>query len=124
MNVRGVRGATTISNDHPEEILSATLEMLQSILTTNPTLHPSDVASAIFTVTEDITSAFPAKAARQMGWKNVPLMCMREIPVPGSLPGCIRVLIMWNTNLNQLEITHVYLREAKLLRLDLEESAL
>ena len=75
----------------------ATRELLEKICESNPDLKTEDIASAIFTVTEDITSAFPALAARQMGWDQVPMICTREIPVPESLPLCIRVLIHWNT---------------------------
>jgi chorismate mutase len=73
-------------------------------------------------MTDDLTSAFPAEAARQLGWTQVPLMCSREIPVPGSLPRCIRVLLQWNTDLPQDDINHVYLGEAAILRPDLGES--
>jgi chorismate mutase len=82
-----------------------------------------DIASVLFTTTEDIASIYPALAARQMGWDHVPLMCAREIPVPGSLPMCIRVLIHWNTEIEQSGIKHVYLREAAKLRPDLVASA-
>jgi chorismate mutase len=77
------------------------------------------VASAIFTVTDDLVSTFPAQAARQMGWERVPMLCAREIPVPNSLPRVIRALVHWNTELPQSEIKHVYLREAVKLRPDL-----
>ncbi len=122
MYTRGIRGATTVNNDHPPEILSATKELLQAILRNNPTLVAEDMASAIFTVTEDIVSVFPAKAAREIGWNQVPLMCMREIPVPGSLPLCIRVLVHWNTDLSQADIQHIYLKGASVLRPDLKEN--
>lgn len=121
MHMRGIRGATTIKRDNPVEILSATKELLMAILEGNPTLKPEDMASAIFTVTEDIVSGFPAKAAREIGWTLVPLICMREIPVPDSLPLCIRVLIHWNTDLSQSGINHIYLGEARKLRPDLKE---
>ncbi len=119
MTVRGIRGATTVSADDKGEILSATQELLTAIFAANPALRTEDIASAIFTVTEDLASAYPALAARQMGWHLVPMMCAREIPVPGSLPLCIRVLIHWNTELGQSAIQHVYLREAVRLRPDL-----
>jgi len=121
MTVRGIRGAITIEIDEKEAVLSATAEMLAGILEANPGLAPEDIASAIFTTTADVVSAFPAAAARGLGWKNVPLTCAREIPVPGSLPCCIRVLIHWNTDLPQDAIRHVYLREAKILRPDLSK---
>jgi len=80
---------------------------------------PEDVGSAIFTVTEDLASTFPAQAARQMGWGLVPMICAREIPVPGSLRRVIRVLVHWNTETPQAEVKHVYLRDAVKLRPDL-----
>lgn len=119
MAIRGIRGATTISADDKEQVLSATQELLTAILQANPSLQTGDIASAVFTVTEDIASAYPALAARQMGWGLVPMMCAREIPVPGSLPLCIRVLIHWNTDRDQRAVKHVYLRNAVRLRPDL-----
>jgi chorismate mutase len=119
MTIRGIRGAITITADESEQVLSATQELLMSILTANPTLQTEDIASALFTVTEDIVSTYPALAARQMGWDQVPMVCTREIPVPGGLPLCIRMLIHWNTELEQSIIQHVYLRDAVKLRPDL-----
>jgi chorismate mutase len=119
MTIRGIRGAITIDADKPGQVLSATREMLEGILSANPSLRTEDIASAIFTVTDDIASAFPAVAARQMGWDLVPVVCTLEIPVPDSLPLCIRVLIHWNTDLSQNAIRHVYLRKAINLRPDL-----
>lgn len=119
MPVRGIRGATTIEQDQAEEVLSATRELLKALVKNNPGLKPEDIASAIFTVTGDIHSAFPAKAARQIGWTQVPMVCMQEIPVPGSLPKCIRILLHWNTNKQQSEINPIYLRQAIKLRPDI-----
>jgi len=119
MPVRGIRGATTVTADESNLILEATKELLEAILQANTNLLPEDIASAIFTVTADLASAFPAQAARQMGWTHIPLMCMNEIPVPGSLPKAIRVLIHWNTEMPQNQIKHIYLREAVKLRPDL-----
>jgi chorismate mutase len=119
MPIRGIRGATTVAADEPELILQATRELLEEILAENEGMTPEDVASAIFTVTDDLASTFPAQGARQMGWGLVPMLCAREIPVPGSLPRVIRVLVHWNTDVPQNEITHVYLREAVKLRPDL-----
>ena len=119
MPIRGVRGAITVSADEPDLILQATRELLEEILAENEGMQPEDVASAIFTVTDDIASTFPAQGARQMGWGLVPMICAREIPVPNSLPRVIRVLVHWNTETPQTEITHVYLREAVKLRPDL-----
>jgi len=119
MTVRGLRGATVAEADQPEIILAATKELLETILDVNPSLRLDDIASALFTVSEDLRSAYPAQAARQMGWQLVPLMCAQEIPVPGGIARCIRVLIHWNTNLPPEAVKHVYLREASSLRPDL-----
>ena len=119
MPIRGIRGATTVAADEPDLILQATRELLEEILEENENMKPEDVASALFTVTDDLASTFPAQAARQMGWGLVPMLCAREIPVPNSLPRVIRVLVHWNTELSQKEITHVYLRDAVKLRPDL-----
>ncbi len=119
MTVRGIRGATTIDTDSKENVLSATHELLEAIFLSNPDLKTDAIASAIFTTTEDIVSAFPALAARQIGWDRVPMICTREITVSNSLPRCIRVLIHWNTNQAQDTIQHIYLRGAKKLRPDL-----
>ena len=119
MQTRGIRGATTITTDTKETVLSATRELLDAILAANPDLKTDAIASVLFTTTEDIASAYPALAARQIGWDQVPMMCAREIPVPGGLPMCIRVLIHWNTDKKQSEIQHVYLREAVKLRPDI-----
>ncbi|MGB7874025.1 MAG: chorismate mutase [Anaerolineales bacterium] len=123
MPIRGIRGATTVPADDPELILQATRELLEAILYENEGVQLDEVASAFFTTTEDLASAYPALAARQMGWGLVPMMCAREIPVPGSLPMCIRVLIHWNTDKEQQEIQHVYLRDAVVLRPDLAARA-
>ena len=119
MPTRGIRGATTVAEDDPDLILQATRELLEAIMKENTGFFPEDVGSALFTVTDDLASTFPAQAARQMGWGLVPMMCAREIPVPGSLPRVIRVLVHWNTEFPQNRITHVYLREAVKLRPDL-----
>ena len=92
---------------------------VEAILDANESMKPEDVGSALFTVTDDLASTFPAQAARQMGWGLVPMMCAREIPVPGSLRKVIRVLVHWNTAMPQSEIIHVYLKDAVKLRPDL-----
>ncbi len=115
---RGVRGATTIRSDTRDEILTATRQLLALMIRRND-IHSVDVASAIFTVTHDITAEFPALAARQLGWIDVPLLCGYEVSVPGSLPRCIRILVHWNTTRTQKEILHTYMREATALRPDL-----
>jgi chorismate mutase len=119
MTIRGIRGATTVDVDQPDLILAATQELLEAIIRANPAMSSEDVASAFFTVTDDLMSVHPALAARKMGWNFVPMMCAREIPVPGSLPRCIRVLLHWNTDCEQKLIKHVYLHNAISLRPDL-----
>jgi chorismate mutase len=119
MSVRGIRGATTVERDRAEEILRATHELMLALLDCNPSLRSQDITSAIFTVTEDLSSAYPAQAARELGWDQVPMLCTHEIPVPGGMPRCIRVLLHWNTELPQDAVQHVYLRQAKRLRPDL-----
>jgi chorismate mutase len=121
--VRGIRGATTVERDEAEAILRATEELLQAIVERN-SIRPEEIASALFTVTPDLTAEFPAAAARRMGWTLVPLLNFTEIGVPGRLGRCVRVLIHVNTSRNQDEIVHVYLREATSLRPDLGGSNL
>jgi chorismate mutase len=120
MACRGIRGATTISANEREEILAATRQLLALLIRRNE-LDPKDVASAVFTTTPDIDAEFPALAARQLGWLDVPLMCSHEMTVPGGLQLCVRVLIHWNTDRRQDEIEHVYVRDAKQLRPDLSK---
>jgi chorismate mutase len=119
MPIRGIRGATTVGADVKEQVFTVTQELLTSILAANPGLRTEDIASALFTVSDDIVSTYPALAARQIGWSLVPMLCAREIPVPEGLPLCIRVLIHWNTDREQRAVKHVYLREAVKLRPDL-----
>lgn len=121
MPCRGIRGATTVGANSAAEILEATHELLEEIIAANG-VQSADVASALFTVTPDLTAAFPARAARDLGWRQVPLLDALEIPVPGSLPHCVRVLIHWNTQKPQAEICHVYLRGAAALRPDLGQT--
>lgn len=115
---RGIRGAITVERNHREDILAATTELLQALIQRNE-LQAEDIASAIFTVTDDLDAAFPAVAARTLGWTEIALMCTREIAVPGSLRKCIRVLLHVNTEHSATELNHVYLRGAASLRPDL-----
>ena len=115
---RGVRGATTVEVDEPAEILKATTQLLALMIRRNG-IDSADLASAMFTVTKDLGSEFPALAARQLGWLEVPLLCAYEVSVPRSLPRCIRVLLHWNTDVSQSEVNHVYIRDAIRLRPDL-----
>lgn len=114
---RGIRGATTVECNDRDKILVATQELLQLMIERNA-LRQEDIASAIFTVTHDLDAEFPALAARStaIGWTDVALMCMHEIPVPGSLRKCIRVLLHVNTTRSNAEIQHVYIRGAVNLR--------
>lgn len=118
MKIRGVRGAITVKSDSAEAILSAVREVLEEMITLNE-IEEEDVASVIFTVTPDLTAAYPARAARDLGWRQVALMGCQEMQVPGGLPRCIRVLIHWNTSKELREIRHVFLRDAVALRPDL-----
>lgn len=120
MFIRGIRGAITIAEDTREEIIKATQELLVAICEQNE-IHTDAIASVIFSATPDIKSAFPALAARQMGWNNVPLFCCQELAVENSLALCIRVLIHVNTDKKQAEIKPVYLGKAQQLRRDLTE---
>ena len=115
---RGIRGATTVERDDRDEILTATRQLLALMVRRNG-LEKQDIASAIFTTTPDIKAEFPALAARQLGWLDVPLLCGHEIAVPGALTHCIRVLVHWNTERPQHKIQHIYVRDAVRLRPDL-----
>jgi chorismate mutase len=115
---RGVRGAITVGSNSAEDILSGTRELLTTIIDANQ-IDPDDVASAIFTTTRDLDAAFPAAAAREIGWNRVALLSGHEIDVPGALKRCIRILIHWNTTRRQESIVHVYLGDARTLRPDL-----
>jgi prephenate dehydratase len=119
MTTRGIRGATTAAENSETAIVEATQELLQAVVAAND-LDPSDLASAIFTATSDLTAVHPALAARKMGWHHVPLLSASEIAVPDSIPNCIRVLLHWNTDRPPYAINHVYLRGAVQLRPDLQ----
>ncbi|HEY8489511.1 MAG TPA: chorismate mutase [Dehalococcoidia bacterium] len=122
MQVRGIRGATTVERNTREAILEATTELLNEMVKANG-IHPDDVASAIFTTSPDLNAEFPAVAARNCGWTHVALLCGHEMAVPGSLPMCLRILLHVNTERSAREIVHVYLRGAKVLRPDIEYKA-
>lgn len=115
---RGIRGAITADANERDEILKQTRRLLALMIRQNG-IDPTDVAFAMFSATPDLNAEFPALAARQFGWFDVPLLCTTEIPVPSSLGKCIRILISWNTTKGQDEIQHVYLREAVNLRPDI-----
>jgi len=117
MPVRGIRGAITVEENTKQEILAATKQLLSSMLQENE-VQIEEIASVIFSVTKDLNAEFPAAAAREMGWNNLPLLCTYEIDIPGSLPKCIRILIHLNTEKSQSQIKHIYLKEATTLRRD------
>jgi chorismate mutase len=116
MPMRGIRGATTVSQNNKEQIIAATRELLSEISNSNH-LKIEDIATIIFTATADLNAEFPAAAARELGWNATPLLCSCEIEVPGSLTRCIRVLLLVNSEQPQNEIKNIYLREAVSLRI-------
>ena len=112
---RGIRGATTAPANTSEDILEVTRELIAALVFLND-LDPDDIASAVFTTTPDLTATFPALAAREFGWTEVPLLCTHEMAVPGSLQGAVRILLHVNTHRTSAQIRHVYLRDAGQLR--------
>ena len=118
MYIRGIRGATTADENSPSAILEATRELLRMLEHANK-FRPEDLAAAFFTATNDLNAAFPARAARLLGWTQVPLLDYQQLNVQDSLPRCIRVLLLWNTDTAQEAVQHVYLHDAKALRPDL-----
>lgn len=123
MAVRGIRGAITVDANEENSILAATDQLMRELIAVNE-LHADDVASVIITVTHDLDAAFPARAIRAIeGWDLVPLLCSNEIPVPGSLAKCVRVMMLVNTEKSIQEIRHVFLGGAAALRPDLRAEA-
>jgi chorismate mutase len=121
MRVRAARGAIVVGANQPEAVLLATQKLLERVLERNR-IERDDLVSILFTVTDDITAAFPAEAARRMGLGAVPLMCAREIPVVGAMPSVIRILMHFHSERTLAEVVHVYLDGAEALRDDLEPS--
>ncbi len=119
---RGVRGATTVETNTAETIREATAELLQALVEANDIEHDR-VASILFTMTMDLNAAFPAVAARELGWSDIALLNAHEMAVPGALPRCIRILLHVNTERTAKEIRHIYLRDARKLRPDLVAQA-
>ncbi len=120
MTVRAIRGAITLEVDERSHLHERTKELVDAVMRENA-LTTDDVISAIFTVTPDLVSDFPAAAARDMGFGAVPLMCAQEIPVPGALPRVVRVMMHADMDVPRDEVVHVYLREAVALRRDLAQ---
>lgn len=120
MPIRALRGATTVDADTKEQVTERVQALMAELLERNAVDH-DDLVSIIFTATEDVTSMFPATAARELGMGDVPLLCAREIPVVGATPLCIRTLIHLETSLSRSQLHHVYLEGAKALRDDLPD---
>lgn len=118
--LRGIRGAISVEANTPEAILAATRQLLTALQAANG-FKPEELASIFFTATPDLDAQFPAMAARQLGWTQVPLLCAVEMNVPTGVPRVIRVLVHWNTSRGQGDLVHVYLGEAARLRPDLLE---
>jgi chorismate mutase len=115
MKCRGIKGATTADENTAESMLTATRELLKELIQAND-IASDDVASILFSCSPDLNAAFPAKAARDLGFQDVPLLGGLEMGVPGSLDKCIRILLLVNTDRGQSELTHVYLKGARVLR--------
>ncbi len=118
--VRALRGATTIDIDTADEVRARTIDLLQQMLERNGVEH-DDIISVLFTATDDIHSMFPASAARDIGFGDIPLICARELDITDATPRCIRVLLHLTTTRSRSELRHVYLEGASGLRDDLPE---
>jgi len=119
MRFRGVRGAVTVEANTEKAILDATYDLLNHMIKANE-IEADDIAGVMFTVTPDLNAVFPAEARRRLpGWTHVPLMCAQEVPVPGALERCVRVLMLVNTTKTAGEVQHIYLHDAERLRPDL-----
>jgi chorismate mutase len=117
MRLRAARGAIRVPSDDGDALLGSTERLLSTVLQRNA-IDPEDLVSIMFTATDDLRSAFPAEAARRMGLGRVPLMCAQEIPVQGSMPSVIRILLHFHSDRTLDEIVHVYLDGAESLRDD------
>jgi len=118
MPTRALRGATTAAENTAEAILDAANELLRAILVANE-LAPAQIISVLFTITSDLDAAYPTRAARELGWTEIPLLDAQQPKIQGDLPRCLRVLIHCETERGAHEMKHIYLREAKKLRPDL-----
>lgn len=118
MSVRAVRGATQLDQDTPEHMHERVAEMVREVMSANG-LTIDDFISILFTSTSDLVAEFPAYAARQLGFDDVPLMCARELEITGSLPRVVRLMAHVETDLPRRDITHIYLHGAARLRRDL-----
>jgi chorismate mutase len=118
VRLRALRGAITVPANDAEAIVEATEELVRTLMERNA-LRADEMVSCIFTSTDDLDAEFPAVAARRLGLDRVPLLCTRELPVPGSLPRVVRLMVHCYAE-PETEAAHVYLREAVSLRRDLE----
>lgn len=116
--LRGIRGATTVGKNDRQQIVERVSELLLAMQSANA-IESEDIGAIIFSSTTDLNATFPAAAARSIGWVDVPLFGTQEIDNPDGVPQCIRVLILWNTDLSQKDIKHVYLHGAVILRRDI-----
>jgi chorismate mutase len=121
MAVRGIRGAITASENESAAIVAATTRLLREIVARNG-VRVEDIGAIFFTTTPDLTAEFPAAAARELGWQEVPLLCGHEMSAPGRLDKCVRVMMLVNVDVAQSAIHHVYLDGAKSLRPDLDRA--
>jgi chorismate mutase len=121
--VRGIRGATTVASNEASAIVEATAELLGQLVSQNA-IEPEEVAFAYFTTTSDLDAEYPALAARQMGWVDVPLLCGQDMdvqqPNPRGVARCVRILLLYNTDRPQREMHHAYLRGAEAIKQDLD----
>lgn len=122
MSTVAIRGATTVEDNTADNILEATRDLLR-VIEKNNNIDRDKVISIIFTCTSDLDKAYPAKAARQLGYLNAALMCFNEMYVVGSLRKCIRVMVLYNSDMEQKDVKHIYLKDAKALRPDLSYKA-
>lgn len=118
--LRALRGATTVAADDAEQIVAATVELLDEMMARNEVAH-DDLVSMIFTTTPDLHAEFPALGARKVGISDIPLLCSQEIDVPGAVERCIRLLVHLYTDRDRSSLRHVYLGDARQLRTDLPE---
>ena len=122
--IRGIRGAATVDENKEEQIIETAKQLVGEMINKN-NINPANVASVFISLTPDLNAAFPAKVLRMFpNWDYVPVMCMQEISVPGSLPRCIRLMIHVNTTKEQTDIHHVYLGRATVLRPDLQKQTI
>ena len=115
MLCRGIRGATTVTRNSKEDILARTKELIMEMVEANEVVV-DNIASVLFTTTIDLNAEFPALAARELGWTDVPLLCGHEMNVPHGLPMCLRILLLFNTEKSARDIIHIYIRGAEELR--------